>query len=48
MTAYEGFSLALPSMQEVRSETDLAAIVGTYSALLFRVAHSVLRSRTEA
>jgi RNA polymerase sigma-70 factor, ECF subfamily len=48
MTAYEGFSLALPSMQEVRSETDLAALVETYSALLFRVAHSILRSRTEA
>jgi RNA polymerase sigma-70 factor (ECF subfamily) len=48
MTAYEGFSLALPSMQEVRSEADLAALVETYSTLLFRVAHSILRSRTEA
>ncbi len=48
MTVYEGFSLALPSRQEVRSETDLAALVETYSGLLFRVAHSVLRSCTEA
>jgi RNA polymerase sigma-70 factor (ECF subfamily) len=35
-------------MQEVRSETDLAVLVETYSALLFRVAHSILRSRGEA
>jgi RNA polymerase sigma-70 factor (ECF subfamily) len=35
-------------MQEVRSETDLAVLVETYSALLFRVAHSILRSRAEA
>ncbi|WP_255484163.1 sigma-70 family RNA polymerase sigma factor [Granulicella sp. 5B5] len=40
--------MALPSMQEVRSETDLAVLVETYSALLFRVAHSILRSRAEA
>jgi RNA polymerase sigma-70 factor (ECF subfamily) len=32
----------------VKSEADLPAIVETYSALLFRVAHSILRSRTEA
>ena len=48
MSAFEGFSLAMSSMQAVRSETDLAALVDTYSSLLFRVAHSVLRSRTEA
>jgi RNA polymerase sigma-70 factor (ECF subfamily) len=48
MSAFEGLSLALPSMQEVRSETDLAALVETYSSLLFRVAHSILRSRAEA
>ena len=48
MTAIEGYSLAVPSMQEVRSETDLAALVETYSTLLFRVAHSILRNRGEA
>lgn len=48
MTAFEGYSLALPSMQQVRSETDLAVLVETYSSLLFRVAHSILRSRAEA
>jgi RNA polymerase sigma-70 factor (ECF subfamily) len=31
-----------------RAEADVAALVETYSALLFRVAHSVLRSRAEA
>ena len=31
-----------------RSETDLASLVAQYSSLLFRVAHSVLRSRAEA
>jgi len=40
--------LALSSMERARSEIDLAALVETYSALLFRVAHSVLRSRVEA
>jgi RNA polymerase sigma-70 factor (ECF subfamily) len=35
-------------MESVRSEIDLAALVETYSSLLFRVAHSVLRSRPEA
>jgi len=48
MTSVEGYSLALPSTEEVASELDLAALVETYSALLFRVAHSVLRSRHEA
>ncbi len=46
--ATEGFSLALSCMESVKSEADLPAIVETYSALLFRVAHSILRSRTEA
>ncbi len=40
--------MALSSMERARSEIDLAALVETYSALLFRVAHSVLRSRVEA
>ena len=34
--------------EEARSEVDLAALVEMYSALLYRVAHSVLRSRSEA
>jgi len=48
MTSIEGWSLALSSMEGARSEIDLADLVGTYSALLFRVAHSVLRSPAEA
>lgn len=48
MNAFEGFSLGMSSMQAVRSEIDLAVLVETYSALLFRVAHSILRSQTEA
>jgi RNA polymerase sigma-70 factor (ECF subfamily) len=35
-------------MEGVRAEIDLADLVETYSSLLFRVAHSVLRSRAEA
>jgi RNA polymerase sigma-70 factor (ECF subfamily) len=48
MASVEGFGLALSSMEGSRSEVDLAALVETYSSLLFRVAHSVLRSRSEA
>src|ERR1700716_4467074 len=48
MASVEGCSLALSSMESARSEIDLAALVETYSPLLFRVAHSVLRSRAEA
>ena len=48
MASVEGCSLALSSMESARSEIDLAALVETYSSLLFRVAHSVLRSRAEA
>ncbi len=44
----EGYSLAWSPPEDVRSEVDLAALVETYSTLLFRVAHSVLRSRAEA
>ena len=40
--------MALSSMESARSEVDLAVLVETYSALLFRVAHSILRSRAEA
>lgn len=48
MTSIEGCSLALASMEDVGSKIDLTALVETYSALLFRVAHSVLRCRAEA
>src|SRR5882757_5466425 len=48
MASVEGCSLALSSMESARSEIDLASLVETYSTLLFRVAHSVLRSRAEA
>lgn len=48
MASIEGCSLALSSIEGAGSEIDLAALVETYSALLFRVAHSVLRSRAEA
>ena len=46
MASTEGCSLAF--MEDARPAVDLAAIVETYSTLLFRIANSVLRSRTEA
>ena len=48
MTLLEECSLSLSFTETARSEIDLAALVETYSMLLFRVAHSVLRSRPEA
>ena len=48
MESTEGCSLALPFMEDARPAVDLAAIVEAYSTLLFRIANSVLRSRTEA
>ncbi len=48
MASVEGCSLVLASMEDERSEVDPAALVETYSVLLFRVAHSVLRSQSEA
>jgi RNA polymerase sigma-70 factor (ECF subfamily) len=48
MASVEGWSLALSSMEGSRSEIDLASLVEAYSSLLFRVAHSILRSRAEA
>ncbi len=48
MASIEGCSLALSSMESTRSEIDPAALVEIYSALLYRVVHSVLRSRSEA
>jgi len=38
----------LSAAQTAGSEIDLAALVETYSALLFRVSHSVLRNKAEA
>src|SRR5882724_1452235 len=48
MASIEGCSLTVPIMEDTRSEIDLASLVEAYSTLLFRVAHSVLRSRVEA
>ncbi len=48
MGSFEGYSLAVASAQSGRSEVDLGSLVETYSALLFRVAFSVVRSRAEA
>jgi RNA polymerase sigma-70 factor, ECF subfamily len=48
MASSEGCSLALPFIEDARPAVDLAATVEAYSTLLFRIANSVLRSRTEA
>ncbi len=48
MASIEGCSLVLSSIEGARSEIDLAALVETYSPILFRVAHSILRSPAEA
>jgi RNA polymerase sigma-70 factor (ECF subfamily) len=48
MTSIEECSLALLSTKSEGSAIDLTALVETYAALLYRVAHSVLRSRNEA
>lgn len=53
MTWIEEYSLALPARREAEAHgveiaADLPALVATYSSLLFRVAHSVLRSRADA
>jgi RNA polymerase sigma-70 factor (ECF subfamily) len=44
----EGISLAIPATQQVADEVDLAALVQTHAALLFRVAHAILRNAAEA
>jgi RNA polymerase sigma-70 factor (ECF subfamily) len=41
-------SLALTSIEIAATEIDLGTLVAAYSPLLFRVAHSILRSRAEA
>lgn len=48
MASTEGCSLALLYMEDARPTVDPAALVETYSTLLFRVAYSILRSRPEA
>jgi len=48
MASLEGYALVLSSAENAGREVDLAALVQTHAALLFRVAHSVLRSRAEA
>lgn len=48
MAAIEGSVLAFAEIDGAREEVDLAALVETYAGLLFRVAHSILRSRSEA
>jgi RNA polymerase sigma-70 factor, ECF subfamily len=52
MASFEESLALLPSIKSAESETkdnvDLTALVETHSALLFRVAHSLLHSRTEA
>src|SRR5215472_9372354 len=48
MASIEECSLVLASIENAESEIDLTSLVETYSTLLFRVAHSVLRSRAEA
>ena len=47
MALVEEYSLPFP-LEDARSAVDLEALVETYAGLLFRVAHSVLRSRAEA
>jgi RNA polymerase sigma-70 factor, ECF subfamily len=48
MASTEGFSLALSIIEDAPSAVDVAALVNAYSTLLFRIAYSVLRSRTES
>ena len=48
MTSIEGLSLPLSFTEGAKAEIDLAALVETHARLLFRVAHSVLRSSAEA
>ena len=48
MASFEESLALLSSIKSEASEIDLTALVETHSALLFRVAHSLLRSRSEA
>ncbi len=47
-TSAEGWNLSRTTTETARSTTDLSALVETYSALLFRVAHSIVRNPAEA
>ncbi len=48
MASTEGCSLALSFIEDAPPAVDLPAVVEAYATLLFRVANSVLRSRTDA
>lgn len=48
MASFEESLALLSSIKSAESEIDLTALVETHSALLFRVAYSLLRSPTEA
>src|ERR1700760_5108058 len=48
MASTEGWSLAISLTGNAAPAVDLAAIVEAHAALLFRVANSVLRNRSEA
>jgi len=48
MASLEESLVLLSSVKSTESEIDLTALVETHSPLLFRVAHSLLRSRSEA
>ncbi|MGD0293983.1 MAG: sigma-70 family RNA polymerase sigma factor [Terracidiphilus sp.] len=48
MASFEGGSLVLFSTEIAQTEIDVTALVETYSRLLFRVVHSVLRNQAEA
>ena len=48
MTSIEGYCLTLTTNERAKPEVDLAALVEAYSGVMFRVAHSVLRSPAEA
>ena len=48
MASFEGGSLVLFSTEIAQTEIDVTALEETYSRLLFRVVHSVLRNQAEA
>ncbi len=48
MTSTEELRLVSPSTSAASPAIDLAALVETYAALLFRIAHTVLRNPAEA
>lgn len=48
MTSIEGYCLTPTTNERAKPEVDVAALVEAYSGVMFRVAHSVLRSPSEA